>query len=379
MRTTRWVLAATCLLAGLALGKLLPWPDPHAQVWTGPGQREGAAVAAAYAPPPAAALPSLAPVVARVSPAVVQVVGLLGLDAIAESGSEDGDKNGSSGVQTGTGFIVNHKGLVVTARHVVVHASEVLVRIGSNKLERAELVGEDALTDLAVLRLSNPPRDLPVLEIGRSEDLQAGDWILTIGNPMNFVRSVTAGVVSYVGRYVRNYDLRVSNDFLQFSAPVNPGSSGSPVVGLDGRVVGVTTKAMDAAQGISFAIPSRTLKWVLDTLDASRDGHVHRGFLGIQFENFDGRDDNGGRRDGAQIMQVTEGEPAHRAGLRAGDVVLFLDDHTIANAGELYEHITCTAPGSTVRMTLLRGSKVLEPIAVVLGEVGPPPGDGNVR
>jgi serine protease Do len=189
--------------------------------------------------------------------------------------------------------------------------------------------------------------------------------------------------VSFVGRHLQHYDLRVTNDFLQFSAPVNPGSSGSPVLDSQGRVVGVTTQHANSAQGISFAIPSKTLKWVLEEMDASADGRVQRGYLGIQFETR-GADEHGRRLPGARVVDVTEGEPAHRAGLRPGDLVLFVDGNRIADAGDLHDRITRARPGRKVRLLLERDGQVLAPVVVELGDVahgvGPgystPPGNG---
>src|SRR5262249_29869306 len=160
------------------------------------------------------------------------------------------------------------------------------------------------------------------------------------------------GIVSFVGRHLPHYDFGVTNDFLQFSAQVNPGSSGSPVLDLEGRVVGVTTQVAGKAQGISFAIPSRTLKWVLDAMEQSPDGRVPRGNLGIAFETRLGFDDQGKPLEGALVRDVAEGEPAHQAGLQRGDVVLYVDDHRVVDAGDLHERITRSLPGTHVRLTL---------------------------
>jgi len=213
-----------------------------------------------------------------------------------------------------------------------------------------------------------------VLAFGRSEELRAGDWIVAVGNPFGFAQTVTAGIVSFVGRHLPHSDFALTNDFVQFSAPVNPGSSGCPVLDLHGRVVGVTTQAAASAQGISFAVPSRTVKWALDAMEKSRDGRVRRGYLGIEFASRPGRDDDGRRHQGALIVGITEGQPAHRAGLRKGDVVLKVDGEVVEDAMVLHEHIVRGEPGSTIALQLLRAGRVQDPIEAVLGEVGGPKG-----
>jgi serine protease Do len=354
--TVVWI-GGLCLLAGVGLGHVSARGGPS--VWSDPGPSPGQS--SGHAGP---AVPgSFADVVERVGPAVVAVRAMV---PAGDASGEAGEAGGTISVRGGSGFVLHRTGLVVTARHLTLRANRLFVEVPRRGRYDAELVGEDDVTDLAVLRLIGPLPDLPTLPLGRSEDLRAGDWIVAVGNPFGFTQTVTAGVVSFVGRHLRHYDLRVSSDFLQFSAPVNPGSSGCPVVDLEGRVVGVTTQAAEAAQGISFAIPSRTLKWVLDAMDRSEDGRVHRGHLGISFDSVTGADASGSPTGGAVVRRVAEGGAAQGAGLRPGDVVLHFDGQPIADAGELYERITRTAPGSEVELTVRRGDRVLEPLAVVL-------------
>jgi len=365
-RSLVWLLPV-CLASGLVLGRWWRGIEPaHAYSEVPP---EARAAARASGPP------SFAPVVERAGPGVVTV--------LATHSGDDADDpehlsaHGSHGVRSGSGFVVDASGLIVTARHLVRGTNpgtenRIVVEVQNIGVFDADVVGEDLITDLAVLRLVQPPPRLPKLELGRSEDLRAGDWIVAVGNPFGLQQTVTAGVVSYVGRHLRLYDLRVTNDFLQFSAPVNPGSSGCPVLDLQGNVVGVTTQAAGQAQGISFAIPSRTLKWVLDAMHGSPDGRVHRGYLGISFGSRLGTDDDGKPLEGAQVQDVAEGEAAHRAGLQRGDVVLYVDDKRIADASDLYERITRAAPGTHVRLTLLRDGVVRDPVEVVLRDALPP-------
>jgi serine protease Do len=361
-RSLVWLLPV-CLAGGIAVGRWWRGIEPaHAYTEAPP---DAHAVARASGPP------SFAPVVERAGPGVVTVLATKRFDdtndaADATSDAEHLSMHVSHGVLSGSGFIVDANGVIVTARHLVRDTNRITVEVQNLGVFDATVAGEDEITDLAVLQLVQAPSRLPKLELGRSEDLRAGDWIVAVGNPFGFRQTVTAGVVSYVGRHLKLYDLRVTNDFLQFSAPVNPGSSGCPVLDWQGNVVGVTTQAAGQAQGIFFAIPSRTLKWVLDKMQSSADGRVHRGYLGISFISRLGIDDDGKPLEGAQVQEVAEGEAAHRAGLQRGDVVLYVDDKRIADASDLYERITRAAPGTLVRLTLLRDGAVRDPVEVVL-------------
>lgn len=334
--------------------------------------RAGAGLPWSAAPAAPTALPTFADVVERASPGVVAVRALVSIDGTT---AIDGGDGSSLGVRNGSGILVHvlgRTGLVVTARHLTVRSARILVEVPHFGRFDAALVGEDEVTDLAVLRIANAPPSLPTLELGNSEELRAGDWIVAVGNPFGFKQTVTAGVVSFVGRHLHNSDAPVSSEFLQFSAQVNPGSSGCPVLDLAGRVVGVTTQAADAAQGISFAIPSRTLKWVLEAMDRSSDGRVHRGQLGISFDTRTGVETDGRRLRGAVVYRVLDGSPAEAAGIQPGDLVLRIGDHDVRDAGDLHECITRTPPGAMVQLSIDRDGKRLEPIAVVLTDAAVP-------
>ncbi len=367
-RSSAWVSvlgALACVAVGAALG--LSWPDDAPQpVWTEAAPIRHAAV-----------LPSFADVVRRVGPGVVTVRALRAVDSADASlaaqqshGGLRGVHAGGAGLRSGSGFVVNAQGLVVTSRHVVYGALDVEVIVPERGPFHAEIVGEDQATDLALLRLVDAPPDLLALPLANGTELQAGDWIVAVGNPFGFAQTVTAGIVSFVGRHLPHSDFGITNDFLQISAPVNPGSSGCPVLDLQGRVVGVTTQAPEQAQGISFAVPGHAVKWTLAEMQARPDGRVRRGYLGIEFASRGPVDPAGQRARGAVIVQVIEGEPAHRAGVRAGDVVLRVDGAPVADAQSLHERIVRTPPGTTVALQLLRGGSIEESVVAVLGEVG---------
>ena len=318
------------------------------------------------------ALPSFAGVVAQVMPAVVAVQAHLAEATAAATPANHEPARPmaatATGRRNGSGFIVQSGGLVLTSRHLVQGAERIEVTVPDVATFLAVLVGEDSATDLALLRLENAPPELPALAIGDSDSLQAGEWIVAVGNPFGFTQTVSVGVVSFVGRHLPHSDLRVTNDFLQISAPVNPGSSGCPVVDLAGRVVGVTTQAPIDAQGISFAVPGNTLKWTLAAMQREPDGHVRRGYLGIEFASRPVCD--GVRGCGALVVRVVEGQAAHRAGVRAGDVVLRVDGGAVPDARTLHQRIVCAAPGSSIALQLLRDGIVRDPIVAQLGEVG---------
>jgi len=353
---------------GLVAGVLL------ARCWPGPGPIY---VSAAGTEPLMAAIPvSFADVVRQASPGIVSVRARLqpGADVMLAPGLAAGRPvyAPAPDVRNGSGFVVHERGLVVTSRHVVLSSIGIEVVLAHHGPVRAELVGEDPATDLALLRLVDVPVPLTPLRIGDSQELRAGDWIVAVGNPFGFAQTVTAGVVSFVGRHLPHSDFGVTNDFLQFSAPVNPGSSGGPVLDLAGRVVGVTTQAAIEAQGISFAVPSQTLKWALEAMEKQPDGRVRRGYLGIEFASRAGTDDSGAPCQGAVIVRVTAGDPADLAGLRRGDVVLRVDGERIADAQVLHEHIVRRDPGTRIALALLRDGEIHDPIEAVLGEVGGP-------
>ena len=363
-------IGSAALVAGVVVGRLLPPHAPEPVFRTAPQAMPAAGVPITFADVVEQAAPGVATVRARLRPNR----GEPGPTADAADGATPTRPvfAPQPGFRNGSGFVVNTRGLVVTSRHVVLGSEAIEVILQGHRPLRADLVGEDVATDLALLRLVAPPEGLIALPIGDSEDLRAGDWIVAVGNPFDFTRTVTAGVVSFVGRHLPHSDFGVTNDFLQFSAPVNPGSSGCPVLDLAGRVVGVTTQAAAAAQGISFAVPSRTLRWALEAMENQPDGRVRRGYLGIEFASRQGADENGLPSEGAVIVRVVDGEPADLAGVQRGDVVLRVDGQPVADARVLHEHIVRGSPGERIALQLLRDGVLQDPIEVELGEVGMP-------
>ena len=313
------------------------------------------------------ALPSLAPIVQRIARGVV------GVRTLLEPGA--GDR------MTGTGFVIHSTGLILTNQHVVAGNLMIVVEVpGCGRIE-ADVVGEDAITDLAVLRLREVPEGLTVLKLAASEQVQPGDWVMTVSNPFEFRHTIAVGIVSYVGRHLLETEAPVTNEFLQIAAPAYPGASGGPVVDMQGHVVGVTRRALTDGPGISFAVPSKVVKWVLDSMERNQ-GKVRRGYLGLGLVPLPqprSESLSGSRSGGALIDAVEPGQAAERAGLRKGDVILAWNGRLLDNPSDLHDWITCSPPGTTAEIEFLRDGVRQPPLRVTLDEVKPPHGRQAIK
>ncbi|GHD40028.1 serine peptidase [Marinobacter persicus] len=254
----------------------------------------------------------------------------------------------------GSGFIVSADGYVLTNNHVVEGADEVMVRLSDRREFSATIVGTDPRSDMAVLKIENGD-DLPVVRIGRSRDLEVGEWVFAIGSPFGFDYTVTAGIVSALGRSLpsENYV-----PFIQTDVAINPGNSGGPLFNLDGEVVGINSQIYTRSggfMGVSFAIP------IDDAMNVFRqlrdDGAVSRGWLGVLIQEVSrdlaetfGLD----RPRGALIAEVMEGSPAAEGGLRSGDIVLEFDGAPVDTSADLPPMVGRTPVGETVPLTVLR-------------------------
>jgi putative serine protease PepD len=256
----------------------------------------------------------------------------------------EGPPREDDGVATGTGFAIAG-GRIVTNEHVVSGAELVAVRLKGKRV-RARVVGSDPSTDLAILRL---PRERvnqgASLELGRSADVRPGETALAIGNPYGLTRTLTAGVVSAVGRSIEAPDGSRIRDVIQTDAAVNPGNSGGPLLDRQGRVIGVL--AQSRGDGLSFAVPVDTLRRITPELE--RRGEVRRAYLGVTTTDLE-------RGSGAQVADTVDGAPAERAGLRPGDVIVSVDGHRIADPADLAADIERRRPGARVRVEFRRGS-----------------------
>ncbi len=320
------------------------------------------------------ALPSLAPLVDRLSPAVVNVnVEVQASPADMSDPLEqfrfffglpegfEGQRPNRSG--QGSGFVISADGYVLSNNHVVAGADKVSVTFQDGETRTATLVGSDPRTDVALLKVSG--KNLPHVPLGRSADTRVGDWVLAIGNPFGLGHTVTAGIISAKGRALGAgpYD-----DFLQTDAAINPGNSGGPLFNLNGEVVGINTAIVPQANTIGFSIPIDMVTEMLEELKQS--GTVARGWLGVGVRDLDEAVAAALEMKtprGALIGEVHANTPAAAGGLKSNDVVLALDGQKIQNREALVRSIGRHNPGETVVLTLRRGSKTLK-LDITLGE-----------
>lgn len=265
----------------------------------------------------------------------------------------------------GSGFIISEDGYVVTNNHVIDRAEDIQVVLEDGTKFKAEIIGKDSKTDLAVLKIE-PNRELIAVKFGNSDDLKIGDWVMAIGNPFGLGYTVTAGIVSAKGR---SLGLGAYDDFIQTDAPLNPGNSGGPLFNLSGEVVGVNTAIAARGQGIGFSIPINMASHVISQLQDS--GKVVRGWLGVIIqditpeiaESLDLSDTKG-----ALIADVSPDSPADKAGLKRGDVVTNFDGETIDEFSDLTKLVGVSKPNSDATITIIRDGAKKE-IKIVLGEL----------
>jgi len=267
----------------------------------------------------------------------------------------------------GSGFVIDNAGYIVTNRHVVDSADDIDVQFANGKQYKAKLVGQDAKTDVALLKIK-PEGRLPIVPLGDSDHLQIGDWVIAVGNPFGLAHTVTAGIVSARDRVIGAgpYD-----DFIQTDASINPGNSGGPLFDQHGRVVGIATAIFSQSGGnigIGFATPINLARVVVDQLRTT--GHVVRGWLGVSIQPLgpDLRQALGlGDLSGALIADVTRNSPAEHAGLKRGDVVVGLNGKPVTEPGALSREIAMMHPGTSVELHILRDGHE-RTIAVKIGE-----------
>jgi serine protease Do len=317
---------------------------------------------------PAAAspmLPDFAALVSKVKPAVVSITVQLKPEAAL-----DDDQQGPSpfgGMMPmhqqpiearGSGFIINADGTVVTNNHVVKDAKSVTITMDDGTELPAKVIGRDPRTDLAVLKVK-ATKPLPYIQLGDSGAVKVGEWVVAMGNPFGLGGSVTAGIVSALGRDIGSgpYD-----SFLQVDAPINRGNSGGPLFTQDGRVIGVNTAILSptgGSVGIGFAIPANTVKTVVAELEAT--GHVTRGYLGVAAQPVTPAmaaalnlpKENAGHA-GALVAEVTPDSPAAKAGIKPGDVITSVAGNAIGTPRDLAVDVATIKPGDQAKIEVLR-------------------------
>jgi serine protease Do len=269
-------------------------------------------------------------------------------------------------VGRGSGFLVSADGYILTNCHVVKGADKIEVTLNDGEVQTATLVGADPSTDLAVIKIEG--KDLPFLQLGDSEALDVGEWVIAIGSPFQLQASLTVGVVSAKGR--QGLNITDLEDFIQTDAAINPGNSGGPLLDLAGTVIGINTAIVSRTggyMGIGFAIPSNMAKNVMDQL--IQKGSVTRGFLGIQLQPID-KDIAAGfnlpKVEGALVSGVEKDSPAEKAGLEQGDIILEYNGKPIKSAQSFRYDISMLSPGQKIQLKVNRKGKILD-IPVTLG------------
>lgn len=259
---------------------------------------------------------------------------------------------------TGSGVVIAPDGYVLTNSHVVHGARRLAAEFTDGCHVAATIVGEDPATDLAVVRAN--ASGLTYADLGDSARLRVGQLVIAIGNPLGFHSTVSAGVVSALGRSLRSHKGRLIENIIQHTAPLNPGNSGGPLVDSRGRVVGVNTAIIPMAQGIGFSIPANTAKWVLSQL--LTHGRVRRGYLGIsgRLRRLDrrlARFHELANDAGVEVLWIDPNGPADRAHARRGDIVVAINSNPVSSVDDLHRSLAQWTIGEPVTLTVIRGQE----------------------
>lgn len=290
--------------------------------------------------------------VERVGPAVVHI-------AVRQSNAR---RPGHEAGGSGSGFVFTPDGFVLTNSHVVSGANEIIVTFPDTQTHRATLIGDDPDTDLAVLRV-DVAGQLPFAALGSLQPLVVGQVAIAIGNPLGFQHTVTAGVVSALGRSMRSRTGRLIDNVIQTDAALNPGNSGGPLVSSRGEVIGVNTATILGAQGICFAIGADTAQYVAVRL--IRQGKIQRSFIGVAGQDVPihpriVRYYDLPNNSGAMVISVEPNSPAHSAGLRERDVIVRFGTARVSGVDDLHRLLTEIAPGEKSEVTVLRGTELVK-------------------
>ncbi len=282
--------------------------------------------------------------VERVAPSVVHIV--------------TGGNNAPAG--SGSGFIIARDGFILTNSHVIHRAAEIAVTLADGRESRAQLVGDDPDTDLAVIRIDAP--QLEHVRLADSETLRVGQVAIAIGNPLGFEASVTAGVISALGRSMHAQSGRLIDNIIQTDAALNPGNSGGPLANSAGEIIGVNTAVIRPAQGICFAIASNTAKFVAGWL--IKEGRIRRGYIGVAGQNVPlhrrvARFYRLASEKGVLVMSVEKGSPAEQARIRADDIIVAMNDEPITSVHDLHKRLVAERIGAPCKLAVIRRAEQL--------------------
>lgn len=294
----------------------------------------------------------------KVSPSVAKI------EVTQAARSRNGESRERHG--GGSGFVFTPDGLVLTNSHVVHDATRIELSLADGRRFPAHLIGDDPATDLAVVRIDDArtdPAHLIAAPLGDSQKLHVGQLAIAIGNPYGFQYTVTAGVVSALGRSLRSYSGRLIEDVIQTDASLNPGNSGGPLVSSDGHVIGVNTATIVGAQGLCFAIGINTAKFVASRL--LTHGRIRRAYIGVEAQTVPlhrriVRFYDLPRESGVVVVGVETSSPAQRAGLREGDVIIALNGQPIAGVDDLHRLLTDTQVGTASHVIVIRHTEKME-------------------
>ena len=260
-----------------------------------------------------------------------------------------------------SGFIVSEDGYVLTNHHVIGGADTIRIKMGDGRtFDDVEVVGSDEKADVAVLRIKDV-QGLPFIELGDSDDLEVGEWVVAIGNPFGLTETLTVGVVSAKGRRLSQRGEDVYQDFIQTDAAINPGNSGGPLLDLDAKVVGINSAIISGSggyMGVGLAVPINMANQIKNQLIAT--GRVERGYIGISMQDLTpelAEYFSLKSRNGVLVMDVEKDSPAEKAGLKKDDVIIRLNGRDITDGNDIRNMIGFTAPGSDVEMVIIRNGK----------------------
>nr|WP_041429868.1 HhoA/HhoB/HtrA family serine endopeptidase [Synechococcus sp. PCC 7502] len=275
---------------------------------------------------------------------------------------------------TGSGFIINKEGDIITNAHVVDGANKVTVILKDGRKLEGKVLGSDTLTDIAVVKISD--QNLPTVTLGTSQNLQPGEWAIAIGNPLGLDNTVTAGIISALGRNSTEIGVDKRVKFIQTDAAINPGNSGGPLLNQQGEVIGVNTAIIQGAQGLGFSIPIETAQRIAKQI--IEKGGVKRAYLGIQMVTLDANvkqeinsDPNAGinvtEDKGVLVTRVVPNSPAAAAGIRSGDVIVKMDGTSVNSADGIQQLVETKAVGDRLQVEIKRNGQGLT-IAVQAGD-----------
>ncbi|HLK42357.1 MAG TPA: trypsin-like peptidase domain-containing protein [Thermoleophilia bacterium] len=324
---------------------------------------------------------SVAQIYKQSVPAVVEI------KAVTSAGGSPFGGSGATEEVQGTGFVIDTHGDIVTNDHVVAGGHSITVTIDGGHTFPATIVGQDPSTDVAVIKINAPASDLHPLTFADSSTVQVGDGVVAIGDPFGLSDTTTAGIVSAVGRTIQSPNNRPIFDAIQTDAAINHGNSGGPLLNAAGQVIGITSQidtggnASSGNVGIGFAVPSNTVKQVVDQIIST--GHASHPYLGVDIETVSPALSKAtGLPVGVEVVKVMKNSPASKVGLRAattqsaqaggfptgGDVITAVNGQAIKSDDQLIQKITALKPGDKVSLTVVRGSKTLT-IQVTLGNL----------